>query len=369
VSAAVPDHRAVCAGPAGPRAAAAFPDGSGVRAWLPADVDRWFTGNTFDAREFSDREALLALKRAQGVTISLGLPALNEEATIGREIEILRRTLMEEVPLLDEIVVIDSGSEDSTTALARRLGIPTYHHAEILPEHGTHAGKGEALWKSLHVLRGDLIAWVDTDIRNIDAKFVYGLLGPLLREPRLAYVKGYYRRPIQVGDRRDECGGGRVTELTARPLLNLFFPELSGVIQPLAGEYAGRREVLERLPFFTGYGVEIGLLIDVLARFGVGRIGQVNLDSRVHRNRELRSLSVMAFAIVQVVMTRVGEAARAPIVDQMNRAMKLISLEGDLTLEVHEVREHERPPIITIPAYRERRALATVAGGAIAGNG
>jgi glucosyl-3-phosphoglycerate synthase len=352
--------------------APAFEDreiGVGRRSWSPAVVDRWFAHNTFDAEEFSDRDGLLALKRAQGITISLGLPALNEEATIGREIEILRRTLMKEVPLLDEIVVIDGGSEDATTALARRLGIPTHHHAEILPEQGTYSGKGEALWKSLHVLRGDVIAWVDTDIHNIHPKFVYGLLGPLLREPRLAYVKGYYRRPIQVGDRQYESGGGRVTELTARPLLNLFFPELSGVIQPLAGEYAGRREVLERLPFFTGYGVEIGLLIDVLSQFGLDRIGQVNLDSRVHRNRELSSLSVMAFAIVQVVMTRVGEAARAPIVDQMNRAMKLISAEDGLSLEVHEVREYERPPMITIPAYRRGRGLTAVAGGAVAGDG
>lgn len=316
---------------------------------------------------FSDRHALHALKRAQGVTISLGLPALNEEATIGREIEVLRQTLMEDVPVLDEIVVIDGGSEDGTADLARRLGIPTYHHAEILPEQGTYAGKGEALWKSLHVLRGDLIVWVDTDIRNIDPKFVYGLLGPLLQEPRLGYIKGYYRRPIQVGDRQYESGGGRVTELTARPLLNLFFPELSGMIQPLAGEYAGRREVLERVPFFTGYGVEIGLLIDILARFGLDRIGQVNLDSRVHRNRELPSLSVMAFAIVQVVMTRVGEAARVPIVEQMNRAMKLIRTDG-LALEVREVQEHERPAIITIPAYRQRRGAAAVARGA-AGDG
>jgi len=331
-------------------------------------VDRWFARNTFDAQEFSDRDALLALKRAQGATISLGLPALNEEATIGREIEVLRRTLMEEVPLLDEIVVIDGGSEDATAALARRLGIPTYHHAEVLPEQGSYVGKGEALWKSLHLLRGDLIAWVDTDIRNIHPKFVYGLLGPLLREPRLAYVKGYYRRPIRVGDRQYESGGGRVTELTARPLLNLFFPELSGIIQPLAGESAGRREVLERLPFFTGYGVEIGVLIDVLSRFGLDRIGQVNLDARVHRNRELSSLSVMAFAIVQVVMTRVGEAARAPIVEEMNRAMKLISVDDGLSLEVHEVREHERPPMITVPAYRRGRGLAALAG-ATAGDG
>jgi len=357
--------------PTAPRGARPRPAGwaiaNGAGEWSPAVVDRWFASNTFDAREFSDRSALLALKRLRDVTISLGLPALNEAATIGREIEVLRRTLMDEVPLLDEIVVIDSGSEDNTAALARRLGVPTYHHAEILPEQGAYSGKGEALWKSLHALRGDVIVWIDTDIRNIHPRFVYGLVGPLLREPHLGYVKGYYRRPIQVGDRRDESGGGRVTELTARPLLNLFFPELSGVIQPLAGEYAGRREVLERLPFFTGYGVEIGLLIDVLARFGLDRIGQVNLDSRVHRNRALPSLSVMAFAIVQVVMTRVGEAARAPIVDHMNRAMKLINLEDGLSLEVHEVFEHERPPIISVPAYRERRGLAGVAGEAAAG--
>ena len=360
MSATAPDDRKVRA--AAPSAISSLRKGAGARS--AAGVDRWFASNTFDAREFRDRRALLALKRAQGLTISLGLPALNEEATIGREIEVLRRTLMEEVPLLDEIVVIDSGSEDSTTALARRLGIPTYRHAEILPEQGTHVGKGEALWKSLHVLRGDLIAWVDTDIRNIDPKFVYGLLGPLLREPRLAYVKGYYRRPILVGDRQDESGGGRVTELVARPLLNLFFPELSGVIQPLAGEYAGRREVLERVPFFTGYGVEIGLLIDVLTRCGLDRIGQVDLESRVHRNRELRALSFMAFAIVQAVMTRVAETAGAPLAAQMNRAMQLVSLEDGLSLEVRDAREHERPPIITIPAYRQRRAVAAAAGGA-----
>ena len=332
-------------------------------------VDRWFAGNTFDAREFSDREALLALKHAQGVTISLGLPALNEAATIGREIEILRRTLMAEVPLLDEIVVIDGGSEDGTAALARRLGVPTYHHAEILAGEGAYGGKGEALWKSLHVLRGDLVAWVDTDIRNIHPMFIYGLVGPLLRDPRLGYVKGYYRRPLRVGSRWYESGGGRVTELTARPLLNLFFPELSGVIQPLAGESAGRREVLEHLPFFTGYGVEIGLLIDVLERFGLGRIAQVNLGARVHRNRDLPSLSIMAFAVAQVLMTRAGGAAGAPIAGRLPSTMRLVSLENGMALEPHDVREHERPPIATVPAYRERRRLTDAAAAAAARHG
>ena len=323
----------------------------------PAAVDRWLVENTFHAREFSALDDLVALKRQQGVTISVGLPALNEEATIGHEIEILRRALMDEVPFLDEIVVIDGGSDDWTAEVARRLGIPTYHHADILPEAGALSGKGEALWKSLHVLRGDLIAWVDTDIRNIHPKFVYGLLGPLLREPRIGYVKGYYRRPLEAGTRRDEIGGGRVTELTARPLLNLFYPELAGVIQPLAGEYAGRREVLEQIPFFTGYGVEIGLLIDVFSRFGLDRIGQVDLETRVHRNRELTSLSLMAFAIIQAVMTRVGGRLQAPLAEEMHTAMKLLSPEGGRFLEVREIQEHERPPIITIPGYRRQPGL------------
>jgi hypothetical protein len=330
---------------------------SAVCAWRSA-VDAWFGPNTFHARAFSDLAHLAGLKRRQGLTISLGLPALNEEGTIGDEIAVLRRALMDEVPLLDEIAVIDSGSSDRTVAVARDRGVPAYQHAEILPETGAFDGKGEALWKSLHVLRGDLIVWLDTDIRNVHPQFVYGLLGPLLTDPRIGYVKGYYQRPLSEGGAHFATGGGRVTELTARPLLNLFYPELSGVIQPLAGEYAGRRTLLEQLPFFTGYGVEIGHLIDVLGRFGLDRIGQVDLDTRVHRNRELESLSLMAFAIIQVVMARVGERVGRPLRDQMNTAMKLIRTVPSPALDVREVREHERPPIVTIPAYRARAAAA-----------
>jgi glucosyl-3-phosphoglycerate synthase len=317
-------------------------------------VDKWFAENTFHADEFSDLGRLVDIKRKSGLTISLGLPALNEEKTIGEIISVLKRRLMDDVPLLDEIVLMDSNSTDSTREIAVEMGIPVYIHQQVLPEAGPPVdGKGEALWKSLHVLKGDIIAWVDTDVANMHPQFVYGLLGPLLREPRIGYVKGYYHRPIQTGDDFQHEGGGRVTELTVRPLLNLFFPLLSGLVQPLAGEYAGRREVLEQLPFFSGYGVETGLLIDLLEQYGLAAIGQVNLEKRVHRNRSLSDLSLTAFAIVQVILTRLEERARIELLEEVNRSMKLIRFERDhLSLVVRHVGDVERPPIATIPAYR-----------------
>jgi len=316
-------------------------------------VDKWFAENTFHAREFRNLDHLVELKRKQGVSISLGLPALNEEATIGPIIKTMTRELMERHPLLDEIVLIDSDSTDRTVEIARELGIPVYKHPEVLPSCGSYRGKGEALWKSLHVLKGDLIAWIDTDIKNIHPKFVYGILGPLLKETHIQYVKGFYRRPITVGGDLQATGGGRVTELTARPLLNLFFPHLSGIIQPLSGEYAGRRKLLERLPFFTGYGVETGLLIDSVDLVGLDAIAQVDLQVRIHRNQGLVSLSKMAFTIMQVILQRVEQRQGIALLDKMNRSMKLIHYErGKLSLEVKELYDHERPPIVTVPEYR-----------------
>ncbi len=331
------------------------------RAPMPIStlVDKWFAENTFDSSEWSDLDLLVRLKRSSGVTISLGLPALNEEQTIGPIIESIKTELMERHPLLDEMVLIDSGSADRTAEIARNLGIPVYVHQEILPRYGAIAGKGEALWKSLYVLKGDIIAWIDTDIRNIHPRFVYGLLGPLLQHPRLKYVKGFYRRPIRVGHKTLSTGGGRVTELTARPMLNLFYPELSGIVQPLAGEYAGRREALEMLPFFTGYGVETGLLIDFLQSFGLHSIGQVDLKRRVHRNQSLVSLSKMAFTLIQVVLKRTEDQQRTRLMTELNCSMKLIQHSKDhFHLEVKELRDRERPPMITIPEYRDMRGLS-----------
>lgn len=322
-------------------------------------VDKWFAENTFHADEFSDLSRLVDIKRQRGVTISVGLPALNEEATIAGVITVLKQSLMKDVPLIDELVLIDSDSSDKTREIAAHLEVPVYVHQQVLPEAGEPLrGKGEALWKSLHVLKGDIIAWVDTDVANMQPQFVYGLVGPLLREPRIGYVKGYYHRPITTEAGLQHEGGGRVTELTVRPLLNLFFPLLSGLVQPLAGEYAGRREVLEQLPFFSGYGVETGMLIDLLERYGLYAIGQVNLDQRIHRNRSLSDLSLTAFAIVQVILSRLEERARITLLEEVNRSMKLICFEGDrLSLEVNYIRDGERPPIITLPAYRGARGV------------
>ena len=323
---------------------------------LPTVVDRWFAENTFHASEFRDVAKLVELKEKQGVTISLGLPALNEEKTIGLVIKRIKGALMDRVPLLDQLVLIDSDSTDRTREIAADLGVPVVRHSRILPEMGTHVGKGEALWKSLHVLDGDIVAWIDTDIRNIQPRFVHGLLGPLLREPRIQYVKGFYRRPIRQGLTLFAEGGGRVTELMARPLINLFFPELSGFIQPLSGEYAGRRAILESVPFFTGYGVEIGLLIDIAETAGLSAIGQVDLERRIHRNQPLSNLSQMSFTILQAAISKLEERHRIELLTEVGRGMKVIGQEKDrFNLEVREVADAVRPPMRSVPAYQERR--------------
>ena len=244
----------------------------------------------------------------------------------------------------------------TTREIAEAEGARVVQHPDVLPRYGSFKGKGEALWKSLYETSGDIVVWADTDVRNWHHRMVYGTLGPLLVEPRLQYVKGYYQRPIVEGGVLKEGGGGRVTELVARPLINLFFPELSGLIQPLSGEYAGRRSLLEQMPFFTGYAVEIGHLIDAAERAGLGGLGQVDLERRVHRNQELEGLSRMSFVILQAVMKRLEERRRARLFAELGSTMKLPrSGRGRLSLEVIELADHERPPMIRIPEYLERR--------------
>jgi glycosyltransferase involved in cell wall biosynthesis len=318
-------------------------------------VDKWFAENTFHADEFKDLHQLMLLKEKQGSTISLAMPALNEEDTVGKVIATIKSALMDNVPLLDDIVLIDSDSIDQTRTIAQDLGIPVYIHQHLLPELDARTGKGEALWKSLLVTKGDIVVWIDTDIVNIHPRFVYGIIGPLLLNNNIQFVKGFYRRPLRVGNKIQAGGGGRVTELTARPLLNLFYPELSGVIQPLSGEYAGRRQALETATFFSGYGVETGLLIDIFERYGLRAIAQVDLLERIHHNQGLEALSKMSFAIIQTVLRKIESRYERSIIEDVNKTMKLIRYEnGSYFLVVEEVAEKERPPMASLPAYRER---------------
>ena len=253
------------------------------------------------------------------------------------------------------MVLIDSKSTDRTREIAEDLGVNVRIHQEILPQYGERTGKGEALWKSLYCTQGDIIIWLDTDIVNIHPRFVYGLIAPMLLRPEIHFVKGFYRRPLKVGNKIQAGGGGRVTELTARPLLNLFYPELSGIIQPLSGEYGGRRKALETLPFFSGYGVEIGLLIDLFETFGLSAIAQVDLQERVHHNQTLEALGKMSFAIIQAVIRKLEKRYGQRFLENVNKTMKLIRYERErFFLDVEEIAEGERPPILEVREYMEK---------------
>jgi glucosyl-3-phosphoglycerate synthase len=308
--------------------------------------------NTWHHGEFRDKQRLVDLKRRQGLKVSLVFPTLNEAATIGKEILVLKTELMDRFALLDEIAVVDSGSSDDTRAIAARSGAAVYTSAEILKGQGSFRGKGENLWKSLYALSGDIIVWVDADISNIAPKFVYGLVGPLLEHPHLEYVKAFYERPLRGSEGLAPSGGGRVTEILVRPLFSLFYPELAELVQPLSGEYAGRRSLLEKLPFSVGYGVEIGHLIDILHGSGCEGIGQVDLDMRVHRNQSLQSLSRMSFGILATFLRRLERYGEVEKLKELNSSHIALEVqESRHNAVATEVSTEERPPMIEIKEY------------------
>jgi len=259
---------------------------------------------TFHHRDFTARD-LAALKGGQ--VVSVCIPAHDEAATVGTVVRTLHRHLVARVGLVDEIVVVDDHSSDGTADEAAAAGARVVIAADVLPEVAGGRGKGEALWRSLHAATGDLVVWCDADITDFGSRFVLGLLGPLLTEPDVAFVKGFYDRPMAGGD-----VGGRVTELVARPLLATLFPQLSSIRQPLSGEYAGRRGLLERLPFVRGYGVDLGLLIDVAEVAGHQAIAQADLGTRRHRNRQLDELGPQALSVLQTALDRAGVTAADP---------------------------------------------------------
>ena len=297
------------------------------------------------SRESRFLTALVAAKARHGHSVSVCLPARDEEATVGPVVATVRRGLVERLPLVDEIVVMDDGSTDATAAVARAEGARVVAVGEVLPDLRAGGGKGNAMWKSLFACEGDVLCWVDADIRNFRADFVTRLVAPLLNDPAVGMVKGFYRRPLHG----EPSGGGRVTELMARPVLSYLFPLLTRFVQPLAGEYASRRSILETVPFVEGWGVEIGLLLDVVHHFGVQSVTQVDLGVREHRNRPLDELGPQALAVLVTALRRAGiDACDPPF------ATELVRFDRDLRPERVPVVVRERPPMITVPAYRAK---------------
>ncbi|MGI5444742.1 glucosyl-3-phosphoglycerate synthase [Streptomyces sp. CA-243310] len=311
------------------------------------EVERWLAERSWSA---ADRplDQLLDRKRATGTTVSVVLPALDEEATVGEIVEVIRRELIEgpATPLVDELVVVDSGSRDRTAEVAAKAGARVVHRDEILPRLPALPGKGEVLWRSLLATTGDVVCFVDADLRDFSASFVSGIVGPLLTDPEVQFVKAMYDRPL--GDAPGQ--GGRVTELVARPLLNLHWPLLAGFVQPLGGEYAVRRSLLERLPFPVGYGVELGLLVDALHTVGLDALAQVDVGVRLHRHQDGQALGRMAAAIYRTAQLRLsrGHLVR-PELTQFERGP------DGFVPRTYAVDTEERPPMIEVKEYAGRR--------------
>ncbi|MFE7853421.1 glucosyl-3-phosphoglycerate synthase [Streptomyces sp. NPDC101209] len=309
------------------------------------EVERWLSTHSWSV---TDRplHQILAAKQRTGQSVSVVLPALNEEETVGDIVAIIRHDLMQQVPLVDEIVVVDSGSTDRTSEVAAAAGARVVHRDDILPRIPTVPGKGEVLWRSLLVTSGDIVCFIDADLKEFSSDFVSGIVGPLLTDPGIDLVKGMYDRPLAGGQGQ----GGRVTELMARPLLNMHWPQLAGFVQPLGGEYAARRALLEQLPFPVGYGVELGMLVDALHLVGLDALAQVDVGVRKHRHQDGQALGRMAAAIYRTAQLRLarGHLVR-PALTQFERGA------DGFEPRTYSVDTEERPPMAEIAEYASRK--------------
>ena len=296
-----------------------------------SEAQTWFETHTRHPGGALDFEALVEAKRAAGRSVTVCLPARNEAATVGAICHTLRTSLLDR-GAIDQLVVMDSRSEDATAEIARAAGAEVHSVSEVLPDlPGLDGGKGEVLWKSLAIARGDIMVWADSDIRNFDPAFVTRLIQPLLEDDELVLTKAFYERPLVAEDGTLQRGGARVTELVARPLLNLFYPELAGIVQPLSGEYAIRTDAARCVPFLSGYACDVGLLISVAEEYGVDRIVQVDLGTRVHRNQEIPALGRMAHQVMQGMLRLFDEMGRLKLLDDLPNSFTQFGTKDTLT--------------------------------------
>jgi glucosyl-3-phosphoglycerate synthase len=323
---------------------------------MPVDAAEWFKHRSFDYRQFSDLEALGLRKRELGLTVSAVLPCRNVADTVGGIVDVIHdvNERSGESPLVDQILAVDADSADGTADVAAARGAEVYSENELMSNHGGAHGKGDAMWRSLSVARGDLVMYIDADTRDFKPQLVYGILGPILEVPEVRFVKAAYRRPFKSNEAVEQDGGGRVTELSTKPLFNLFYPELTGFVQPLAGEFIAERELFSSIPFLTGYAVETGIMIDVFKRIGIDAMAQVDLGTRQNRHQPLRDLSRMSYSVLRAVARRLRQEGRLNQVRDPNLPDSLfqfsdyrhaVATPDGLKLQEYVEELVERPPI------------------------
>lgn len=313
-----------------------------VRDISDPSAREWFESRSYRHAQFADVGALAERKRALGISVSLVLPAREVAPTLGPILDEVT-ALREEAALVDQLIVVDAGSKDGTAALARARGAEVHDESDLVPAFGPVVGKGDAMWRALSVARGDVVVFADADTANFGRHFVYGLLGPLLSEPSVRFVKGAYHRPFTAPDGTVVDDAGRVTELTAKPLFAIFYPELCGFGQPLAGEVAARADLLRSIPFCTGYAVETAMMIDVLRHAGLDAMAQVDLGSRHNRSQPLLALGAMSYAVARAVMLRAGGTTPDPEV-----YLHAACAPDGVRLEQRRVQVLERPPMADV---------------------
>ena len=324
--------------------------------YAPTSVTEWFEKRSYAHQEFEDVKRLARRKREQALTVSLVLPGRNVADTIGGIVEEIM-VLNEQAPLVDQVLVVDADSADGTAEVAAAKGAEVYSENELLSHYGDAHGKGDAMWRSLSIARGDLVMFADADTKDFKPQFVYGTLGPIIDVPGVRFVKGAFRRPFKSNEAVEQDGGGRVTELTTKPLFNLFYPELTGFVQPLAGEFVADKELFASIPFLTGYAVETGVMIDVYKKVGLGAMAQVDLGTRQNRHQPLFDLGKMSYSVLRAVARRLRQDGRLRQVRDPSSPDFLFQFSDYLhavaTPEGLKLREHveelvERPPMAEV---------------------